>query len=76
MTIGVEGETVAGAEVVLVVTDEAGAPVEAVVVEVNDVIVGSTDVDGKLTLTLPTGEEKAEIDVKLGEAEGELEIEL
>lgn len=76
LTIGVEGEAVAGAEIVLVVTDESGVAVEGADVEVNDVIVGSTDVDGKLTLTLPTGEEKAEIDVKLGEAEGELEIEL
>ncbi|MDA0798061.1 MAG: DUF4382 domain-containing protein [Chloroflexi bacterium] len=76
LTIAVEGETVAGAEVVLTVTDESGAPVEGVEIEINDAIVGATDADGKLTITLPTGVEKAEIDAKLGEAEGEIEIEL
>jgi hypothetical protein len=75
LSIGVEGDVAAGAEVVLVVTDEAGAAVEGVEVEINDVIVGATDADGKLTVTLPMGVEKAEIDAKLGEAEGELEIE-
>ena len=76
LTIAVEGETVAGAEVVLTVTDESGAPVEGVDIEINDAIAGATDADGKLTITLPTGVEKIEIDAKLGEAEGEIEIEL
>lgn len=60
----------------LTVTDESGAPVEGVEIEINDAIVGATDADGKLTITLPTGVEKVEIDAKLGEAEGEIEIEL
>jgi hypothetical protein len=40
------------------------------------VIVGATDADGKLTITLPTGVAKIEIDAKLGEAEGEVVIEI
>jgi hypothetical protein len=76
LSIGVEGDATAGADVVLVVTDEAGAAVEGVEIEINDVIVGATDADGKLTITLPTDVEKAEIDAKLGAAEGEVEIEL
>jgi hypothetical protein len=76
LTIGVEGDAVGGADVVLTVTDESGVAVEGVEIEVNDVIVGATDADGKLTITLPTGVAKIEIDAKLGEAEGEVEIEI
>ena len=50
-------------------------PTRAVEIDINDVIVALTDANGRLTMTLPTDEEKAEIGAKLGEAEGEVKIE-
>src|SRR6056297_1320116 len=69
----VDGEPAPGATVTLQVT-ATGDPVSGVDVEVGDSVVGTTDDDGRLTVTLPDDEE-VDIEVEDGERDGELELE-
>ncbi|MFD1598030.1 DUF4198 domain-containing protein [Halobellus rarus] len=75
LSIGiVDGAAEPGANVTLAVT-AAGEPVEGATVELGDRTVGTTDADGRITVTLPDDEE-VEIEIEDGEREGELELRL
>ncbi|WP_147587263.1 DUF7096 domain-containing protein [Halorubrum lipolyticum] len=63
-----------GATVTLRVT-AAGEPVEGATVELDDQDAGTTDADGRITVTLPDDEE-VDIEVEDGDREGELEVTL
>ena len=68
----VNGDPAPGATVTLAVSQD-GSPVADARVTVNDRYVGTTDIDGRIQVTLPRDE--AEIRAESGEAEGELELE-
>ncbi|EMA65278.1 hypothetical protein C461_14318 [Halorubrum aidingense JCM 13560] len=70
----VDGTTEPGETVTLRVT-AAGEPVEGAAVELDDQDVGTTDADGRITVTLPDADE-VDIEAEDGEREGELEISL
>jgi uncharacterized GH25 family protein len=70
----VSGEPAPGATVTLQVT-AAGEPVAGAEVEIDDQIVGTTDDNGQLTVTLPDDDE-VDIEVEDGDREGELELSL
>ncbi|QWC19363.1 DUF4198 domain-containing protein [Halorubrum sp. 2020YC2] len=63
-----------GATVTLRVT-AAGEPVEGATVELNDRDAGTTDADGRVTVTLPD-DDGVDIEVEDGDREGELELAL
>lgn len=68
----VSGDPAPGATVTLEVTDDA--PVSGAAVEIDGVEVGTTDDDGRITVTLPDASE-VDVDVTDGDREGELEFE-
>ncbi|WP_424014045.1 DUF7096 domain-containing protein [Halorubrum xinjiangense] len=70
----VNGTAEPGATVTLRVT-AAGEPVEGATVELNDQDAGTTDADGRITVTLPDDDE-VDIEVEDGDREGELELAL
>lgn len=53
----VSGDAGPGANVTLEVTDGNGAPVEGASVHVEDEVVGQTDTDGQIDVSLPDDEE-------------------
>lgn len=71
----VDGDLAPGATVTIGVTDSAGDPVVDATVEVEDDLVGTTDADGQIVLTLPDSVEDVEIEVEHDHGDGELEIE-
>lgn len=75
LQLQLEGELGLGMEVTLIVSDE-GSPVEGATVTVNGEGVGSTGVDGRLTIELPDTPGEVKIEATLGDKSGELEIEL
>jgi hypothetical protein len=74
LSIALQGQISAGENVTVRVTDDAG-PVANGTVAVAGESVGTTDSDGRLTVTVPDAEE-LEIEVTAGDAEGELERDL
>ena len=70
----VNGTAEPGATATLRVT-AAGEPVEGATVELNDQDAGTTDADGRITVTLPDDDE-VDIEVEDGDREGELELTL
>jgi hypothetical protein len=73
LTVEFLGNVTRGENATLEVTRN-GTPVANASVTLNDRTVGTTDADGRLTVSIPDGEE-VEIEVEQGEAEGELEVE-
>jgi len=69
-----EGNIAIGELVTLLVTFE-GEPVALAEVVVNGEEIGNTTDDGTISFTIPEDADELEIEVKLGELEGELELE-
>ncbi len=67
------GEPEAGSTVTLAVTDD-GEPVEGAIVEVDGGPTAVTNPAGRVTVTLPTGDETVEIEAEADGREGELEL--
>ena len=75
LRLELEGDIAIGEEVTLLVTFE-DEPVAGAEVVVNDEEIGETAGDGTISFTIPEGADEIEIEVKLGELEGELELNL
>ena len=75
LRLELEGNVAPGETVTLLVTFE-DEPVVGAAVEVNGEGIGTTTDDGTISFTIPEDADRLEIEVKLGEQEGELEIEL
>ncbi|MDY6765347.1 MAG: DUF4382 domain-containing protein [Halobacteria archaeon] len=74
INIEVSGQVVAGEEVTLKATHDGSAVANATV-KVNGEVVGKTDSDGEITVTVPTTG-VLEVEIEKGDAEGEVEIEI
>jgi len=74
LRLELEGDIVPGETVTLVVTFE-GEPIVGAAVVVNGEEIGTTGDDGTINFTIPEDVDELKIEVKLGELEGELEIE-
>ena len=74
LTVQLVGQPLAGTEVTVVVTGADGITVFGAEIQVNDEIVGSTDADGRLNITVPQDAEELEIVASLNGVDGELEI--
>ncbi len=75
LRLELEGDIAPGETVTLLVTFE-DEPVVGATVEVNGEEIGTTTDDGTISFTIPEDADELEIEVKKGEQEGELEIEL
>ena len=76
LTLTLEGPTQAGATSTLLVTDSDGNPVPNAAISVNGQSVGATDSIGQFIIAIPADVGKVELEARLDDAEGELEIEL
>ena len=76
LILQLEGVPQAGATLSLLVTDVEGEAVEGATVKVNGEEVGNTDAEGRLSFSVPEGADELEVEAKLYETEGKLEIEL
>lgn len=74
LRLELEGNIAPGETVTLLVTFE-GEPVVGATVEVNGEEIGTTGDDGTVSFTIPEDADGLEIEVKLDEQEGELELE-
>jgi len=73
LDLELQGDVAPGETVTLLVTFD-GEPVAGAEVEVNGEEIGTTGDDGTISFTIPEDAEELEIEVKLGELEGELEL--
>lgn len=74
LRLELEGDIALGETVTLLVTFE-GEPIVGAEVVVNGEEIGTTGDDGTINFTIPEDADELKIEVKLGELEGELEIE-
>lgn len=74
ININVKGEVLIGEDVTLKATHN-GSAVSNATVKVNGEVVGKTDSNGEITITVPTATE-LEVEIVKGDAEGSIEIEL
>ena len=74
LTVQLEGQPQAGTEVTVVVTRADGSPASGAEIQVNGEVVGTTDAEGALTITIPDDAEELEIRASGNGAEGELEL--
>jgi len=75
LDLELQGDVAPGETVTLLVTFEE-EPVDGAEVEVNGEEIGATGDDGTISFTIPEDADELEIEVKKGEQEGELEVEL
>ena len=75
LTLRMEGDPLPGATSTLVVTDSSGSPVPNAEITVNDETVGVTDANGQLIISIPADTDELELEARLDDAQGELEIE-
>lgn len=74
LKLRLEGDAQPGTDVILSVLEQ-GRPADGAAVSVNNQQVGTTDAEGKISLTIPTDVEEVEIKAVLGEKSGELKLE-
>ena len=74
LTVQLEGLPQAGTEVTVVVSGADGSPVFGAEIRVNGEVVGTTNADGVLTITIPQNAEELEIKAFVSGSEGELKL--
>lgn len=74
LTVQVEGQTQAGIVVTVIVTGADGGAVPGAEVQLNGEVLGTTDGDGRLAITIPEGVQDLEIKATANGAEGELKL--
>lgn len=75
LDITLEGVVEAG-ETISILVSQDGVPIEGATVEVNGAELDTTGADGRLSYQIPLDAQVLEVKVRLGELEGEIEVEL
>lgn len=76
LDIGIEPSDPGPGDTVTVTVTAAGEPIAGATVEVGGEEAGTTDADGQLEVTLPTGQDEVEIDADTSDRSGEITVTL